>query len=186
MKSHRIRCPKTETALTPMQVAKAYSFPEVKIVSKRAVAILELGGAFQLSDIASYCQRYQIPMPQITTISVDGALENADPNGADGEVGLDICVIAAVAPGVRIYVVFAPNTDQGFVDGVAKCVELNPDAISISWGSPENGWDTDIRTQLDMLFEKAAQQGIATFVAAGDNGSSDGENWPLAKNVDYP
>ncbi len=184
-KTHNPR-PNVQTALTPMQVAKAYNFPLVDIVKKRTVAILELGGAFKLSDIASYCKSNNIAMPQITVISVDGALEQSDPNGADGEVGLDICVIAGCAPGVHIAVIFAPNTSQGFIDGITKCLSLDPDAISISWGSPEDQWAASYREALDALFLQAEQKGINIFAASGDNGSSDGENWPFEKHVDYP
>jgi kumamolisin len=181
MKSYKVFVPRTETALTPMQVAACYNFPQIPIVTKRAVAILELGGVFQLSDIAAYCKSNNIAMPQITTISVDSALEQS--SNADGEVGLDICVIAGAAPGVHIYVVFAPNTNQGFIDGIAKCLSLNPDAISISWGSPEDQWDAPSTESLDALFKQAEEQGINIFVAAGDNGSGDGEG---GKHVDYP
>ena len=35
---------------------------------------------------------------------------------------LDIEVAGAVAPGARIVVYFAPNTDQGFVDAIAHAI----------------------------------------------------------------
>jgi kumamolisin len=187
--SHKVRCPRTETALTPAQVAQAYSFPEGVDISGRSITILELGGAFQLSDIAAYCKRYGYVMPQIMTVSVDGALEQSDPTGADGEVGLDICVIMGAlskCTGVadfKIIVVFSPNTDQGFIDGEAKCLSLDSDATSISWGSPEDTWDDGSRQQLDESFEQAEQKGSNVFAAAGDNGSSDGES---GEHCDYP
>jgi kumamolisin len=165
-------------------VAKAYNFPLGQDVSNKTVAILELGGAFNLVDVVAYCARYKYKLPQITAVFVDGAAEQSDPQGADGEVCLDIDVIAAVAEGCKIVVVFAPNSDQGFIDGVAKCIELQPDAISISWGSPEDGWAPETRTALDNLFMDAASKSISVFCASGDNGSSDGET--LGQHVDYP
>ncbi len=54
-------------------------------------------------------------MPKVTAVSVDkGKNSPGNASGADGEVMLDIEVSAAVAPGAKIVVYFAPNTDQGF------------------------------------------------------------------------
>ena len=57
--------------------------------------------------------------PKVTAVSVDkGKNSPGNANGADGEVMLDIEVSAAVAPGRKIVVYFAPNTDQGFIDAI--------------------------------------------------------------------
>lgn len=133
-RTDRTFIPHTEAGLTPMQVGKAYNIPTGLDLSKRTVAILELGGAYNILDIILYCTRYGIKKPKLTSKFVDGALEIPDPTGADGEVCLDIDVIAGIAQGVHIVVVFAPNSDQGFIDGVKACMSVNPDAISISWG----------------------------------------------------
>ena len=68
------------------------------------------------------------------------------PNGADGEVLLDIEVVGSVAPGAAQLVYFAPNTDQGFVDAVTNAVhaEPTPAAVSISWGGPESSWTAPV------------------------------------------
>ena len=71
-----------------------------------------------------------MPVPSVTAVSVDGAVNEPgqDPNGADGEVLLDIEVAGAVAPGAAQVVYFAPNTDQGFVDAVSHRGARQPDA----------------------------------------------------------
>ena len=60
------------------------------------------------------------PPPPI--VCPDGASNVAgkDPQGADGEVLLDIEVAGSVAPGATQVVYFAPNTDQGFLDAVTN------------------------------------------------------------------
>jgi kumamolisin len=77
----------------------------------------------------------------VIAVPVSGGKNQPDnPDGADGEVMLDIEVAGAVAPGARIVVYFAPNTDQGFVDAVAHAVhdtKNKPSVISISCGAPE-------------------------------------------------
>ena len=92
----------------------------------------------------------------------------------------------AVAPGAKIVVYFAPNTDQGFIDAVSSAVHdttNNPSVISISWGGPESSWTAQAMTALDAACQSAAALGITITVAAGDNGSSDGAT---GNNVDFP
>jgi kumamolisin len=123
----------------------------------------------------------------VTAVSVDkGKNSPGNANGADGEVMLDIEVSAAVAPGVKVVVYFAPNTDQGFIDAVSTAVHdsaNSPSVISISWGGPESSWTAQAMTALDAACQSAAALGITITVAAGDNGSSDGAT---GNNVDFP
>jgi kumamolisin len=175
-----------DNPLTPMQVAKAYNFPlPGPTLKNKVVAIVELGGAFNPKDVLNYCKQMNVPSPRLYYHMVDGAKETPDPNGADGEVSLDIDVVAAVAPGVQVLVVFAPNTTNGFIDAVAgmSTYFLKPDAVSISWGSAENNWDPNAMEALSNAINLCVDKGINVFVAAGDNGSSDGG---VGNNVDFP
>jgi kumamolisin len=125
----------------------------------------------------------------VIAVPVSGGKNQPDnPDGADGEVMLDIEVAGAVAPGARIVVYFAPNTDQGFVDAVAHAVhdtKNKPSVISISWGAPESNWTAQGMAALDAVCQSAAALGITITVAAGDNGSSDGVN-DGKNHVDFP
>jgi kumamolisin len=99
---------------------------------------------------------------------------------------LDIEVSGAVAPGAKIVVYFAPNTDQGFIDAVGAAVHdttNNPSVISISWGGPESSWTAQALQALDAACQSAAALGITITVASGDNGSTDGGT---GNNVDFP
>jgi len=106
----------------------------------------------------------------IIAVPVDGGKNSpSNANGADGEVVLDIEVSAAVAPGTKVAVYFAPNTDQGFINAVTTAVRdttNKPSVISMSWGGPEFSW-----TQRSLLALDAACQsaGITNTVAAGEN-----------------
>ena len=110
-----------------------------------------------------------------------------DPNGADGEVELDIEVAGAVAPGAAQVVYFAPNTDQGFVDAVTTAVHATPTpaAVSISWGQSEDAWTGQARDALDAAIADGAALGVTVTAAAGDNGSSDGAPGGQP-HVDFP
>jgi kumamolisin len=181
--------PAAATSYTPPQVAGFYQFPPGTDGTGRTLAILEFGGGFASSDLDSYFSGLGIPTPSVTAASVDGSVNQPgqDPNGADGEVLLDIEVAGSVAPGAAQIVYFAPNTDQGFVDAVTSAVHASPTptAVSISWGESEDSWTAQARTALDQAIEDAAALGVTVCVAAGDNGSSDGVS-DGASHTDFP
>jgi len=166
------------TTYTPAQVASIYQFPAGTDGSGQTVAIIELGGGFSATDLDAYFGSLGIPAPSVTAIGVDGAANVAgqDPQGADGEVLLDIEVVGAIAPGARQLVYFAPNTDQGFIDAVTAAVhaEPTPAAVSISWGAAESSWTAQSMTALDQAIADGVALGVTVTAAAGDNGSSDG------------
>jgi kumamolisin len=126
-----------QTSYTPPQVAGLYQFPAGTDGTGQTIAIIELGGGFGSSDLDPYFAGLGLPVPSVTAASVDGAVNQPgqDPNGADGEVLLDIEVAGGVAPGAAQVVYFAPNTDQGFVDAVTTAVHASPTPtlVSISW-----------------------------------------------------
>jgi len=184
----RVRRPNVEAvSYTPVQVAQAYQFPATATGAGQTIGIIELGGGFRQSDITAYFKSLGLPAPTVVAVAVDGG-KNAPStaSGADAEVMLDIEVSVAVAPGAKVAVYFAPNTDQGFIDAVTTAVHdttNKPSVISISWGGPESSWTQQSLTALDAACQSAAALGITITVAAGDNGASDGGT---GNNVDFP
>ncbi|MBV9266541.1 MAG: S8/S53 family peptidase, partial [Acidobacteriaceae bacterium] len=177
----------TAGSFTPLQIAQLYNFPTGVDGSGQTIAILELGGGYNASDLTTYFDGLGISSPSITAVSVDGGT-NTPGTDADGEVQLDIEVAGAVAPGAKIAVYFAPNTDQGFVDAVidaAHDTARKPSIISISWGSAEDQWTDQARQAMNQALQDAAALGVTVTVAAGDNGSSDGVN-DGNLHVDFP
>jgi kumamolisin len=165
------------TSYTPVQVAQAYGFPADTDGTGHTIAVIELGGGFGAADLDAYFSGLGITTPSVTAVGVDGASNVAaqDPQGADGEVLLDIEVAGAAAPGARQVVYFGPNSDRGFVDAVTTAVHASPTptVVSISWGQSEDSWTGQARTALDQAFADAAALGVTVTVAAGDNGSGD-------------
>lgn len=176
------------TSFTPPQVAKLYGFP-TNSAKGQTIALIELGGGFRTADITAYFKSIGVTAPKVTAISVDkGKNTPGKPSGPDGEVMLDIDVAGGAAPGANIAVYFAPNTDQGFVDAITTAThdtKNNPTVISISWGSAESNWTTQAISAMDAACQSAASLGITVTVAAGDNGSSDGET-DGKNHVDFP
>jgi kumamolisin len=174
---------------TPPQVASIYQFPAGTDGTGQTIGIIELGGGFAQSDLNTYFSGLGLATPSVTAVGVDGASNVPDqaPQGADGEVLLDIEMVGSVAPGAAQLVYFAPNTDQGFIDAVTTAVHAQPTptAVSISWGGPESSWTAQSMTALDEAIADGIALGVTVTVAAGDNGSSDGVS-DGQPHVDFP
>jgi len=165
-------------ALTALQVASAYSFPTGVNGAGQTIGIIELGGGYRSTDLNTYFKGLHLKTPAVSAVSVDGGNNKpgADPD-SDGEVMLDIEVAGAVAPGARIVVYFAPNTDQGFHDAITTAVHdtvNKPSVISISWGGPEDSWTLQARNAMLAAVTDAAAVGVTITIAAGDDGATDG------------
>lgn len=161
-------------------VAKAYGCPIDKADgSGVTVGIVELGGAYSASDLTSL----GLNAANVMVVPISGGKPKSDgPDGADGEVMLDVEVVAEIAPGAKIKVYFAPNTDSGFMAAV-KQAATECDFISISWGGAENEWSSASIKKFSSIFADARAKGVAVFAASGDAGSKDGTK---ADVVDYP
>jgi kumamolisin len=175
---------------TPPQIAQAYAFPTGVDGTGQTIALIELGGGYTPADLTSYFGGLGLPVPAVSSVSVDGGSNapTGNPDSADGEVALDIEVAGAIAPGAKIVVYFAPNTDQGFLDAITTAIHdttNKPTIVSISWGGPESTWTAQALQNFDAAFAEAATLGITVCVAVGDNGSSDGVTDGNA-HVDFP
>jgi kumamolisin len=177
------------SSFTPVQVAQLYQFPQPSNATGQTIGIIELGGGYRTTDLTTYFKSLGQTAPTVTAVSVDGAKNSpSTSSSSDGEVMLDIEVSGAVAPGAKIVVYFAPNTDQGFIDAVGQAVHdttNKPSVISISWGAAEVDWTAQSMSALDAACQSAAALGITITVAAGDNGSTDGVT-DGQNHVDFP
>lgn len=151
----------------------------------RTIGIVTLA-AFTPSDAFAYWNSLGLTTDpnRITIVNIDGGPgAPSDASGSD-ETTLDVQQSGGIAPGAKIIVYQAPNTDQAFVDAFAQAVGDNKaDVISCSWGE----WEgflvqglpvTDTNSAGDIqamhfLFIQAALQGQSLSAAAGDSGSDD-------------
>ena len=167
-----------------------YKFPNGATGAEQCIALIELGGGYQASDLQTYFSGLSISLPTVVPIGVDGGQNSptGDANGPDGEVMLDIEVAGALAPDATIAVYFAPNTDQGFLDAITTAVHdttHTPTVISISWGGPESSWTAQAMQAMDEAFAEAVAIGLPVCVASGDGGASDGVS-DGSLHVDFP
>jgi kumamolisin len=176
---------------TPTQVAAFYNFPTGVDGTGECIALIELGGGYNPTDLNNYWNQLNLTeTPNVSAVSVGNGSNNpsGDPDGPDGEVMLDIEVSGAIAPGAKIVAYFADNTDAGFLNAITTAVHdstNNPSVVSISWGGPESSWTQQAMTSMDEAFQSAAAMGVTVCVAAGDNGSTDGVKGKL-NHVDFP
>ncbi|HJU13254.1 MAG TPA: S53 family peptidase [Candidatus Nitrosotalea sp.] len=179
-----------KASYTPPTLANLYDYPKGLDGSGQSIAIIELGGGYKTPDLQSYFSKLGVPMPNVTSVSVDGATNSptGSANGPDGEVMLDIEVAGCIAPKSNIIVYFGPNTDIGFLDAIDAAIHdttNKPSVVSISWGGTESNWTAQSLDAFNQAFQNASSLGITVCAAAGDDGSSDGASDGLA-HVDFP
>lgn len=164
-------------AYLPNEIADAYNFPKEGMGKGQSVAIIQLGGGFDPVDNARYYRKHGFAEPEIQLIEVSGA--KSKPGHAwDSEVMLDSQVIGVVAPEARQNLIFAPNSEKGFIDAVLRAGfpekgESKNTAVSISWGLNEESWSKEGLKGMHESFKKLALQGIHIFASAGDDGARD-------------
>lgn len=172
-----------DQTFSPREVAAAYNYPLNFTGKGYSVGIVELGGGFDQANLDAYFASFGVPSPAVTSVSVQGAQNAMDgPEGADGEVQLDIEVVGAVAPGAAIRVYFAPNSDSGFLEAIRQAAE-ECDVVSVSWGGPESYWDSSAMDEFEAVIAEAKTRGVYVFCASGDTGSRDGTRTDV---VDFP
>lgn len=167
-------------------MARRYGFPVLESPSQQCVAIISLGGGYSPNDLAAYCQRFGLPVPPATFVSVQGATNDytGDPNSADMENALDIQnVVGATCGKIGIFFYGAPNTDAGFAAAINAAIQGPACVGSISWGSDERSWSAPSMSLMNAAFARGILAGIPFYAASGDDGSSDGDP---GNNVDFP
>lgn len=158
----------------------AYNWP-TNLAGTGKIGIIELGGTFNPVDIAAFAEANGIPVPSVKPLSPF----RPDPNGADGEVALDIQVAAAafsIATGKPAEIVMYWVID--IAEGVRRATADGCSVVSISWGADEARWGAAALDDMEAAAAAAVAAGTVVFAASGDNDSSDGG--PGAANVDAP
>lgn len=180
-----------QVSFRPDQVADFYNFPKGTTGKGQGIAVIELGGGMVMENEQAYYKEMGLKMPDIKILELNGAKNKpgADQR-ADKEVSLDSQVIGAVAPDAKQLIIFAKNSEQGFIDAIGRGAfpletETPNQAISISWGQPIEDWSAQGKRGMNLALKKAALKGVSVFAASGDDGAVDrpgkGEF-----TVDYP
>ncbi len=175
-------------SLSHAQVCKAYGLGLVSVPRTAKIGVLSLGGSFDIADAQMAFQKWGLPVPSITKISVAGGRERPDPGGADVENSLDVLIQSACwasMTGKPADIVFAtaPNSGTGIADGLAALADAGCDVASLSWGAAESNWTAYDRAYTENKLSYCHDKGMWITVASGDNSLDDGTNTPTC---DYP
>jgi kumamolisin len=190
-------------------MANLYDFPEGTDGNGQTVAILAFNGAigetgetalggYSLPMVTGYFKKnLKLAAPSITDVVVHGPGnqpgDGSQQTDATGEVLLDICMAAGIAPKAKFVMYFTEFTEQGWVDCITSAVTATnaPSVISISYGNPEDGpagdilWTRQAITKVNEAFQRAALAGITISVASGDQGSTEAIA-DQCQHVDFP
>jgi kumamolisin len=153
----------------------------------RTLGIMSLAN-FTPSDVFAYWSALglQVDPNRLKIINVDGGPGAISDAGGSLETTIDVEQSGGIAPGAKILVYLAPNTNQSFVDVFAAAIDANQaDTLSISWGGwewfdnlenapvtdPSTGRSTSAIQAVHQLLVRAAIQGQTVFTAQGDGGA---------------
>ena len=173
---------------TPAQFRTAYSMKNLSGSyngSGQTVGLIEFDG-FKQSDIDAWTNYFSQPSVTPKVVSVDGGVSSL--GSGQLEVTLDIQAVAATAPAASQIVYEAPNTDQAWVDEMAKIASDNAiTVLSGSWLAGEKCESSPIQASHDSYTQLAAQ-GVTMLSASGDWGATgcgyNGDNSTI--EADYP
>ena len=159
-------------ALSPNDIKSAYHLNTLPLTGTgQTLALFELDG-FNQADVNAYRNYFGIGGPVDSVVLLDG-FSGAAGNGAS-EVTLDIQLMNALAPGAKVMVYEAPNSNTGVVDAYARIASDNiAKEVSSSWGLAESQMTAGVESSENSSFQQMATQGQSVFAAAGDSGAYD-------------
>ena len=147
----------------------------------KTIAIVDAYGYQELeADLAVYRQQYGLPACSVasgclTILNSNGQASPLLPDSDQGwiqETALDVQMVSAACPQCKIVVVQAAAAGvAGLEIGQLIAAKLAVDAISDSWGGPEDA--SDMASEGD--YNNA---GIGNFIASGDLGFAGGASYP--------
>lgn len=163
------------SALTPTDIKAAYNLTKTTLDGTgQTLALYELDG-YDPRDVAVYESAFKlraVPLQNILVGQADGTIQSP---GGQGEVTLDIEVMAALAPGAtKILVYEGKNGTDDYVTTFNRIATDNlAKQISTSWGFNEIGTGQPVRDAENLIFKQMAMQGQSIYDASGDFGAYD-------------
>jgi hypothetical protein len=172
----------TYGGLTDPQIASAYGVSGLYSAGEdgagQTIDVYELE-PFSTADLKTFDTCYfgaskaTTMLHDVSITKVDGGVQSGE---GSGESILDMDDVSALAPGAKIDVFEAPDTDYGLIDNFNAIVQDdNAKVATSSWFS---GCESQIETELpglekeeNSIFEQAAVQGQTVLEASGDDGS---------------
>lgn len=166
------------------EIAKLYDFPLELDGRGQTIGFLELGGALNRDDLRSYFKSFNLPVPEVSSISVDGFTPRSDKRN-NSQVMMDIEIAGSIAPRAHIELYFAPSSGDGIRDAIRMAVQNRVAVFSSGWAMPESKWSQRDVTEINNSLEEAAQNDVTVIATAGYRGVTDGVK-DGKRHVDFP
>jgi len=156
------------------ELAEHYRFPAGLDGSGISIAVIRLYGGFRRSDVQQYFAAAGRAAPAVDEVALGSEANNpvANPQ-ANAELVRDIEILGTAAPGARIAVYFAGNTEMGVADGFASAIhdrERQNSVICLTWEIPEADVSPMLASTVDNLIQSAVLMGKVVCAPAGSWG----------------
>jgi kumamolisin len=158
-------------AFDAAEIAAYYGFPARYDGTGTTIAVVSSYGGFRQSDLDTYFAYDGRPVPPIDVVGVDGAVNDPDAApDANGELVLSLEMLGSMAPGARLAVYVAPNTEQGVIDGLSTAIAARSpvtDVLCLTWALDEATIPGMTARVLNDLMEDATVLGLPVCAPAG-------------------
>jgi len=137
--------------------------------SGQAVGLVEFDGYYP-TDITSYLNQAGQPSVALQNVLLDGfnGIPTTGPNSGNGEVALDIELVAAMAPGLSKIIVYEADPGYGLLNDIISRMATDNLAAQLS-----TSWYVQMspNATTEQIFQQFALQGQSFFDASGDSGA---------------
>lgn len=167
---------------SPLELAKAYNFPEGLDGTGQVIGIIELGGKFNEADFEKFYSQLGIKPPKVVEVGTPPVVTGTTQTLDNAEVTLDIEVIGSIAPNATLVVYYGNTIAEAMKEIISDKVN-KPDVVSISWAGAESDYAAAEVQEMNQLFYQASLLGITVVAASADHGAFNNQ---LLPNVSLP
>lgn len=157
----------SEQGYSPLDLARQYHFPD-NLGEGQTVGIIALGGDFSPEDLAIFCTKFNLPLPNIHTIGqVPEQVQNSPM--ADQETNLDIQTVVGMVPNAKIVLYYGAK----FLDAFQAVLDDNkhqPEVIFTCWAIGEKYLSRSEKQQLQTQVQALSLRGITLLASSGGEG----------------
>jgi kumamolisin len=181
--SRRATTDKPPTGLagvTPADIRRIYNFPDAWTGEGQTIALLMMGGDFNIADLRTFWRAHGIRPPEVRVVRLGPSGEWAPNPMLRLEASMTVEWVGAMAPGAKI-VVYIVDPDifadpwAMFLLALAGDEENAPTVATTSWITPERRYYRSFGSSVvSGLLDQVAALGITVISAAGDWGAFDG------------
>jgi kumamolisin len=149
---------------SPQEIAAFYQFPD-NLGESQTVGILALGGVFNPADLTTFCQLFNLPIPEVQIVGEVPESETM----ADLETNLDVQMVAGIVPKAKIVLYYATSFQEGF-QTILDDKDNNVSVVSTSWAIGEKYLSPSEKQQLKANIKALSERKVTILAVSGDNG----------------